>query len=57
MGRLSKVVSCVGKTKWRTERSAQQAVTSIKRDGGDMDSTVRPYRCNFCRRWHVGHEM
>ena len=48
--------SCLGKARWRTEKSAQRALAAMRADGrGEWDSTVRPYRCGRCRRFHLGH--
>jgi len=47
---------CWSKTKWASERSAQRALTSLRKaNPGAFDSLVRPYRCSACKRWHVGH--
>ena len=54
--RFKDVAACVGKTKWQTEYSAQRAITRLRRDNpAEISSTVRPYRCSRCKRWHVGH--
>lgn len=50
------VRACVGKTKWATQDAAQRAVSRIRSENpSEMSSTVRPYRCSTCKRWHVGH--
>lgn len=47
---------CWAKTKWGSEESAQRALTNLKRQNPEaFDSTVRPYRCSACKKWHVGH--
>lgn len=38
--------SCAGKKRHK----AKQAFTVARKLG------LHPYRCEFCRRWHVGHE-
>lgn len=51
------IKGCLGKTKWSSEQSAQWAVTNLRRENPDaFTSTVRPYRCAKCKRWHLGHE-
>jgi hypothetical protein len=48
--------ACLGKTKWRDEKAAQRAITRIRAANPHaIDSTVRPYRCSACKKWHVGH--
>ena len=50
--------ACVGKTRWATEKTAQAAITRLRRENPDaISSTVRPYRCSSGRKphWHVGH--
>lgn len=54
--RRDAVSACLGKTKWNTQEAAQRAVTRIKREAPEeMSSTVRPYRCSACKKWHLGH--
>lgn len=62
MGRMRRfnpphpVRSCLGKARWSSEPSAQRAITRLRRENPDaISSTVRPYRCSHCKRWHVGH--
>lgn len=48
--------ACLGKARWGSEKTAQRALTRLKGENpGAFDSTVRPYRCPFCRAFHVGH--
>lgn len=50
------VSACLGKTKWNTEQAAQWSATRIRRENPDeMGSTVRPYRCSACKKFHIGH--
>lgn len=47
---------CGDKTKWNSERAAQWSITRLRKaNPGAFDSTVRPFRCSVCRKWHVGH--
>lgn len=49
---------CGDKTRWGSEQSAQRAIARLRREYPDaFDSTVRPFRCTQCRRWHGGHWM
>jgi hypothetical protein len=50
------VAFCLGKTRWQSEKGAQRTLTDLRRQNpGAFDSTVRPYRCPACKRWHLGH--
>lgn len=52
------VQSCIGKTRWASERAARRALTNIRaRSEGKMRDSVRPYRCRVCWRWHLGGEF
>lgn len=47
---------CRGKTKWASEKNAQRALANLRaQNPGAFDSTVRPYRCPACHKWHLGH--
>lgn len=49
--------ACYSKTKWRTQEAAQHVITNLRREHPDVfATTVRPYRCGNCKRWHLGHE-
>jgi hypothetical protein len=41
-----------GKVAFRSPEEAQKACREIRRR---HDDRVHPYRCDQCRRWHVGH--
>ena len=48
--------ACIGKTKWGSQEAAQHAITNLRREHPDVfATTVRPYRCGACKRWHLGH--
>lgn len=48
--------ACQGKTRWSGEQAAQRALANLRRENPHaFDSTVRPYRCLVCKRWHLGH--
>ena len=42
---------CDGKVRHPTERSAQQAARILELQ---THQAFEVYRCDFCRRWHVG---
>lgn len=43
--------SCSSKIPYATRREARARV----RGGRNQDGTLRPYRCQFCDEWHLGH--
>jgi len=43
--------SCSSKIAYGSRREARARV----RDGRNQDGTLRPYRCQFCGLWHLGH--
>jgi hypothetical protein len=45
-------VACLGKTQFPTRRAAKKRANQIRREGGP---TMRPYPCDFCPHFHVGH--
>jgi hypothetical protein len=55
--------ACEGKVKHR-RRKAETEAARISRSEGDRAKSrglpqphaVRPYRCQFCKAWHCGHE-
>lgn len=51
--------TCALKRKWLTEAEAKRAAKRLKRldkkEGVTGRGTVRPYRCQRCRAWHIGH--
>lgn len=53
---LFKSKSCTGKKKYKTEREAAFMIDVQKEYGKDMNG-VHPCRCEFCDKWHIGHEM
>ena len=43
--------SCSSKIPYASRREARARV----RDGRNQDGTLRPYHCQFCDLWHLGH--
>ena len=43
--------SCSSKIPYMSGREARARV----RGGRNQDGTLRPYHCQFCDRWHLGH--
>jgi hypothetical protein len=48
--------SCTGKKRYRSEPEARAMINTQQEYGEEMDE-VQPYRCNFCKQWHLGHKM
>ncbi len=46
MGLGFKERSCAGKVKFKKAKHAFAASRALG---------LHPYRCEFCRRWHIGH--
>src|SRR4051794_14946555 len=44
--------ACEGKRKYLTSADATAAAAVLTKSSGQK---VVPYRCPFCRRWHIGH--
>ena len=49
--RVLKKKQCEGKTRYSSELSAQIKARKRKAEQGLM----RPYICQFCGHWHLGH--
>ena len=45
-------IACLGKTRFTTRRYAKAAASRIRRTGGPA---MRPYPCDYCGLFHVGH--
>lgn len=46
---------CASKTAHASKAEAQQHLDELVRSGDRAPELLRAYRCDFCRRWHVGH--
>jgi hypothetical protein len=46
---------CASKTAHASKAEAQEHLDALVRDGDNAPERLRPYRCSFCRLWHVGH--
>lgn len=44
--------SCESKKAYPSQTEAVSAVIGLSRKGSD----VHTYKCQFCHRWHVGHQ-
>ena len=49
MNRLER--SCSSKTPFASRREARSRVSG----GRNQDGTLKPYHCEFCGAWHLGH--
>jgi len=52
---LFRVKSCTGKKRYRSESEARSMLVTQQGYGEEMDD-VHPYKCVFCKQWHLGHE-
>jgi hypothetical protein len=48
----SKARACGEKQRYADEQEALQAAYLVKLNHGER---LSPYRCPFCREWHLGH--
>jgi hypothetical protein len=53
---LYRVKSCTGKKRYRSESEAM-AMISTQQEYGEEMHEIRPYRCDFCKQWHLGHRI
>lgn len=42
---------CLSKVRYSSQREARAVV----RHGRHQDGSLKPYRCDFCAEWHLGH--
>ncbi len=55
--KMAPLSGCVGKARYPSREVAQGALRKLRTVyPGSYQSTVRPYRCPVCRRWHLGTE-
>lgn len=47
--------SCTNKVRHLTEQAAWSAVRGTVKAMTGVVGALRPYRCQFCSGWHVGH--
>jgi hypothetical protein len=52
---LFRVKSCTGKNRYRSESEAMSMLTTQQTYGAEMDD-IHPYKCDFCKQWHLGHK-
>ena len=46
---------CESKIYYRKKKTAVLALRSIKRTGKILLTNFKPYKCFYCRGWHIGH--
>lgn len=46
---------CRQKRVFHSPAAAERAARSMRRKSGADTKGVSPYRCGFCRKWHIGH--
>jgi hypothetical protein len=47
----AKAAGCDGKTRYLSPSKAEKRARTMRRR---YDKAFMPYRCGFCRRWHIG---
>lgn len=47
--------SCAGKTCY-TKKEAATRMNQIRKHGRKSIQALRPYYCDFCGWWHLGHD-
>lgn len=48
--------ACERKYAYGRQQGAAEALDRMTEQGHETDG-LRPYRCPFCRRWHLGHGL
>ena len=46
---------CKSKERFGNESEALRKLKLVRRRIPDLDKTVMPYKCHFCKGWHLGH--
>lgn len=47
--------TCLGKRRYDNSAAAQAAIDRPARERGTYAPHLRPYRCNHCGTYHIGH--
>jgi len=53
---LFRTKSCTGKKRYRSESEAM-SMLNTQRQYGEKMGEIHPYKCGFCKQWHLGHEI
>ena len=53
---LLRAKSCTGKKRYRSESEARLMLNTQRQYGEEIDD-IRPYKCGFCKQWHLGHRL
>ncbi len=53
---LFRAKSCTGKKKYRSKLEAISMI-NIQKEYGEKMGDIHPYKCGFCKQWHLGHEI
>lgn len=51
---VSDIVCRTGKAVYLDYSHALVSIKAFRRNGRKMQGVLRPYRCPYCRNWHVG---
>jgi len=47
--------ACDGKVRHKDKKSAMYAIFCMVKDIGKLSGFIAPYKCKFCKQYHVGH--
>jgi hypothetical protein len=50
-----KLHSCERKKRYTSKKEAERVIKIKKKQGYIVQSNFKPYECQFCDGWHLGH--
>ena len=53
---LFRAKSCTGKKRYRSKTEAMSMI-NIQKEYGEEMGEIQPYKCDFCKQWHLGHKI
>lgn len=51
-----RLVTCLRKKSFKNEKAAWSVIFTLRARGQDTERLI-PYRCDFCREWHLGRTV
>lgn len=48
------ILACLRKRKFSSESACMSVIFKLRARNQDTEK-LKPYLCDFCRRWHLGH--
>ena len=55
MVNVSKKRMCEGKIPFETKEEAMEKIKELDNQG-KIDGIVKPYKCRYCGKFHIGHK-